>query len=44
MTWDADQPSLQPRDQTAWTFLDGEIDAVLQAVRADSPEAAVDAI
>jgi hypothetical protein len=37
-TWDTDQSTLQPRDKTAWTFLDGEIDAVLQAVRSDTPD------
>jgi uncharacterized membrane-anchored protein len=41
-TWDTDQATLQPRDQTAWAFLDGEIDAVLQAVRSANPDAAAE--
>ncbi len=41
-TWDTDQPTLEPKDGTAWTFLDGEIDTVLQAVRADAPDAATE--
>lgn len=36
--WDADQPTLQPRDQTAWTLLDGKVDAVLKALRAKTPD------
>lgn len=36
-TWDADQPALQPIDGTAWTFLDGEMDAVLKAYAVDHP-------
>ncbi len=36
-TWDADLPKLQPLDQTAWTLLDGKIDAVLKALRAKAP-------
>ena len=37
--WDDDQPTLQPLDGTAWTFLDGRIDVVLTAVRGSSPTA-----
>ena len=40
--WDTDQPRLQPRNGVAWTFLDGEIDAVLLAVRAGSPDVATE--
>ncbi|WKV16626.1 hypothetical protein LP422_23110 [Janibacter limosus] len=36
-TWDADQPRLQPKDGRARTLLDGQIDGVLQSVRAPSP-------
>ena len=36
--WDADQGSLQPRNCQAWTFVDGQIDDVLAAVRASSPD------
>ena len=35
--WDKDQPTLQPRDATAWHFLDGQVDAVLTSVRAAKP-------
>jgi uncharacterized membrane-anchored protein len=38
--WDADQPTLQPLDDTGWTYLDGRIDAVLTALRAGSPDPA----
>ena len=37
-TWDSDVSRLQPLDKTSWTFLDGEIDAVLTAVRASKPD------
>jgi uncharacterized membrane-anchored protein len=37
-TWDADQKTLEPLDKTAWTFLDGQIDTVLQALRAKAPD------
>ena len=33
--WDDDEPTLQPLDDTAWTVLDGQIDNVLTAVRAN---------
>ncbi len=38
--WDDAQARLEPLDETAWTFLDSEIDAALTAVRASSPDAA----
>ncbi|SDT29670.1 COG4705 family protein [Microlunatus soli] len=36
-TWDADQPTLQPKDDTAWTFLDREMDSVLKVYAIDHP-------
>ena len=36
--WDDAQPTLEPLDETAWTFLDSEIDDVLSAVRAGNPD------
>ena len=36
--WDDDQASLQPKDCQTWTFVDQQIDAVLTAVRASSPD------
>jgi uncharacterized membrane-anchored protein len=39
-TWDDDQSTLQPLDQAAWTFLDGQIDAVLQSIRAKNSDSA----
>ena len=38
--WDQDESTLQPVDCRAWTYLDGEIDDALSAVRADSPDQA----
>ncbi|KJK57240.1 COG4705 family protein [Saccharothrix sp. ST-888] len=35
--WDDDQPTLEPKSEQAWTFLDGEIDHVLKALRAPNP-------
>lgn len=35
--WDADQSTLQAADSTVWTFLDHEMDAVLQAYAIDHP-------
>jgi hypothetical protein len=32
--WDTDRPTLQPLDTTQWTFLDGQIDTVLQVLSA----------
>ncbi|MGB5760019.1 MAG: hypothetical protein WBM50_24105 [Acidimicrobiales bacterium] len=37
--WDDAQPTLEPLDETAWTFLDSEIDHALSAVRASQPGA-----
>jgi hypothetical protein len=36
--WDDDQPTLQPLDDTGWTALDGQIDSVLKALRATTPD------
>lgn len=36
--WDTAQSDLKPRNETAWTFLDSQIDAVLTAVRSGSPD------
>jgi uncharacterized membrane-anchored protein len=41
-TWDDAQARLQPKDGTAWTFIDGQIDDVLTAVRASQPDAATE--
>jgi uncharacterized membrane-anchored protein len=38
--WDDDQGTLQPLDGTAWSALDSEIDDVLHALRAGSPDPA----
>jgi uncharacterized membrane-anchored protein len=38
ITWDNDQPRLQPMDKTAWTYIDGQIDDVLAAVRSSQPD------
>ncbi|MEV7182270.1 hypothetical protein [Kitasatospora sp. NPDC093679] len=40
--WDDDQSSLQPKNQQAWTFLDGQIDQVLKALRAPKPDKATE--
>ena len=40
--WDDAQPTLEPIDGTAWTFLDSEIDDSLTAVRASSPDVAAE--
>jgi len=40
--WDDDQATLKPLNGTGWTYLDGQIDAVLQAVRATSPDNATE--
>lgn len=37
-TWDDDQPKLEPMDGKAWTFLDGQIDDALTALRAANPD------
>lgn len=36
-TWDADQDSLQKMDNTGWTFVDHEMDAVLKTYAIDHP-------
>jgi uncharacterized membrane-anchored protein len=36
--WDVDQASLRPMDETAWSYLDGQIDDALNAVRASNPD------
>jgi uncharacterized membrane-anchored protein len=41
-TWDDDQATLQPLDDTAWNVLDGRIDSVLKAVRASHPDPATE--
>ena len=38
--WDDDQATLQPLDDNAWTVLDGQIDNVLTALRAGTPDPA----
>ena len=38
--WDDDEDRLRPKSQQSWSFLDGEIDDVLSAVRDGSPDAA----
>ncbi|MFJ9710987.1 hypothetical protein [Streptomyces sp. NPDC101234] len=35
--WDADQASLQPLDNTGWTFLDAQMDQVLKTFGIDHP-------
>jgi uncharacterized membrane-anchored protein len=40
--WDDDQSTLQPMDAAAWHGLDGQIDSVLKALRADSPDPATE--
>ena len=35
--WDDAQARLEPIDEAAWTFLDGQIDVVLKSIRAASP-------
>ena len=40
--WDDAQPTLKPLDETAWAVLDGQIDAVLTAVRAATPDTAAE--
>ena len=38
--WDDAQSRLEPLDETAWTFLDSEIDDALSAVRSGTPDPA----
>ncbi len=40
--WDDAQPTLQPMDDASWTVLDGQIDSVLKALRASSPDPAAE--
>jgi hypothetical protein len=40
--WDDGQATLQPMDDTAWTVLDGQIDAVLTALRDSHPDPATE--
>jgi uncharacterized membrane-anchored protein len=40
--WDKDQSALQPRDPATWQVLDGQIDGVLQALRARTPDIATE--
>ncbi|MGY0466453.1 COG4705 family protein [Kitasatospora sp. cg17-2] len=40
--WDDDQAALQPRNQQAWTLLDGQIDQALKALRASRPDRATE--
>ncbi|MEV6966506.1 hypothetical protein AB0M47_15460 [Hamadaea sp. NPDC051192] len=41
-TWDDDHPKLEPLDGKAWTFLDGQIDTVLSAMRASHKDKAAE--
>jgi uncharacterized membrane-anchored protein len=38
--WDEDQSTLQPLDASGWSVVDGQIDAVLSALRSSKPDAA----
>ncbi|ORA38748.1 hypothetical protein [Mycobacterium aquaticum] len=40
--WDDDQATLQPMDNAGWAVLDGQIDQVLSALRAPSPDQATE--
>ena len=40
--WDDGQKTLEPLDETGWSVLDGQIDSVLTAVRADQPDPAAE--
>ncbi|AYF78629.1 hypothetical protein D7D52_01730 [Nocardia yunnanensis] len=40
--WDDDESTLKPMDRSAWTTIDGRIDAALKAVRAASPDQATE--
>ncbi|MFI9645753.1 hypothetical protein ACIHAA_05570 [Streptomyces sp. NPDC052040] len=40
--WDDDQPTLEPKNEQAWHFLDSEIDHVLTALRAPNPDRATE--
>ncbi|MEU0251612.1 hypothetical protein ABZ299_03605 [Streptomyces sp. NPDC006184] len=41
--WDDAQPTLEPKSEKAWHFLDSEIDQVLKALRAPNPDKATEA-
>ncbi|WP_231587750.1 hypothetical protein [Microbacterium oxydans] len=41
--WDDAQPTLQPLDDIGWTYIDGQIDDVLTALRAPTPDSASEA-
>jgi uncharacterized membrane-anchored protein len=41
--WDDDQSTLQPLDEHGWTTIDGQLDAVLKAVRASKPDPSTEA-
>lgn len=40
--WDHGQPTLEPKNEQAWHFLDSEIDQVLTALRAPNPDKATE--
>ena len=40
--WDDDEATLRPLDETTWHVLDGRIDSVLKALRANKPDAATE--
>jgi len=40
--WDDDEATLRPLDETAWHVLDGRIDSVLKALRANNPDPATE--
>lgn len=40
--WDDDQPTLEPKSEQSWHFLDSEIDHVLKALRAPNPDEATE--
>ncbi|MCF6378311.1 hypothetical protein L2K70_11920 [Nocardioides KLBMP 9356] len=40
--WDADQSTIQPASCQAWTFVDGQVDDVLSAVRTSHPDRATE--
>ncbi|MFF3469293.1 hypothetical protein ACFYXB_45515, partial [Streptomyces sp. NPDC002619] len=40
--WDDGQPTLEPKSEQSWHFLDSEIDHVLTALRASNPDKATE--
>ena len=40
--WDDDEATLRPLDETTWHVLDGRIDSVLKALRANKPDPATE--